>query len=328
MSEHLAVYRTGLRTVGALVALAGFVGVAGTPATGTAATDTARAGTADRPVQLPADPRQVVLTWDARRADLPRNKDGPTLQVRADGGVAVTDPHGGGRPVEAGLSPPQLADLLHFVVREQDVFGIDQDRLRTADGTPATGGGPYSAVLRVSVDGRAREVRCVDFAGGEGGAEAARLYAIRQRLERLVAWAYAGGDAGVAAAVDAANAQLRRDFPDAPPLRAEDVRSAVQRTDGSAQVVLERRAVASDKNPFSFVYARVEKDSPAGAARVVARADLSAAAAGARVKRPARSLRSTSPSSARSASMSSNERSFVSGTRVAKNHVATTPIAA
>jgi len=59
-----------------------------------------------------------VLSWDARRSDLPRNKDGPTLQVRANGTVAVTDPHGSGRPVEAKLSAAQRDELLRFVVGE------------------------------------------------------------------------------------------------------------------------------------------------------------------------------------------------------------------
>src|SRR5213075_2558501 len=102
-----------------------------------------------------------------------------------------------------------------------------------------------SITLCVSLDGRDRELRCTDpSAHAANSPEGARLAAIEGRIERLTAWAYVGGDPGVESTLAAANAQLRRDFPDAPPLVADDVRTAVQRTDGSSQVVFERRAVA------------------------------------------------------------------------------------
>jgi hypothetical protein len=266
--------RAGFRTLGIFVAIAGLVAVGGPFAMRSAHADVA----ADVQIKLPADPRHVVLSWDARRADLPRNKDGPTLQVRADGAVFVTDPHGSGRPIEAKLSSAQLHELLRFVIAEQGVFDIDQKRLQNASGATPAGSGARSVTLCVSVDGRDRELHCTDPAGNAArGAEAARLAAIERRLERLTAWAYAGGDAGVESTLAAANAQLRRDFPDAPPLAGDDVRTAVQRTDGSSQVVFERRAVAADHNPFSFVYARVEKDTATADARVVIRADLATA---------------------------------------------------
>src|SRR3954447_11159519 len=104
LSEHSAMYGMKRKTIGSIIVLAILAGWCGVDAV-------RAADISDRRAQVPAADPRIVLTWDSRRADLPRNKDGPTLQVRADGGVAVTDPHGGGRPVEARLSPAHLEQL-------------------------------------------------------------------------------------------------------------------------------------------------------------------------------------------------------------------------
>ena len=100
------------------------------------------------PIKIGGGPKDIVLAWDAARSDLPRTKEGPSLQVRGDGSLSVTDPHGAGQPIEAKLSADQLQDLLQFVVREQGIREIDSAKLekeirtaRAKDGLPPEGSG-------------------------------------------------------------------------------------------------------------------------------------------------------------------------------------------
>jgi RNA polymerase sigma factor (sigma-70 family) len=240
----------------------------------------------EEPVALPKDPQAVVLTWDHWRADLPRMKDAPALRILADGTVQANDPHGPGIAVQAKLSAAELQELLRFAVREQGFFKIEQrqlqERLR-----PLPGGAPPPSddvrqtrtSLRVQADGREHEIRCPDLRlHAEDCSEARQLLAILERLEHLRAWAYAGGQEGLAASLRLANEELRRQFPEAPLLKADDLQAALQQANGTAWLNLERRGVASDGNPYSFIYARLEQlagDKP----QVTIKADLSVAAA-------------------------------------------------
>ncbi len=237
---------------------------------------------AAEPVEIAKDPEQVILSWDSSRSDLPRTKEGPTLEIQAKGTVAVNDPHGAGKPVEAQLSADQLQQLLQFVVREQSFFALDSAKLeqdlraaRRKEGISSEG--RVVDEVRVRADAKDHEVRGQDIAANaERTAEAKKLAAIVHRLEQLKAWAYAGGDSGLKHSLAAANEKLRADFPDASPLTADDLQSAVQRTNGSTQVFFHRRGVAADKNEYSFIHASYEKDSPDAAAKVSVRASLTA----------------------------------------------------
>jgi hypothetical protein len=238
---------------------------------------------AEESVDLGSDPQRVILSWDAARSDLPRTKEGPTLQFKADGTVLVADPHGAGQPVEGKLTTDELQQLLQTIVREHGFFAIDPatyvSELRAARrkaGLSADGPALFNIQLQLHVNGKTHEVRCADLAANAERTPAARkLFAIQEQLEKLKAWAYAGGNVGVEAALKLANDALLQDFPEAAPLAPDDLRSAIQRTNGSAQIVFERRGVAPDKNRFSFIYASVDKDSSEAPAKVTVRASLS-----------------------------------------------------
>ncbi len=228
------------------------------------------AGRADEtPTVLPSDPHAVVLLWDVRRADLPRQSDGPRLRVTADGTATALAPYATGRSAVARLSPDELQSLLRFVLREHGFFAIEGKSLGEQGRA-----GPATVLLKVQADGREHEVRGPDPSrlGGESP-EAGHVRAIGERLERLAGWVYAGGREGVAAALEHANRQVDRDFPETPRLRADDFQSAEPRAGGGTEVVFERRGVAPDGNPFSFVYARLEVPAK-GEPRVTVKADL------------------------------------------------------
>src|SRR5215212_6113066 len=68
LSERIAMYGMKRKTSGWIIVLAILAGWC-------AAAHVRAADIGDRQVRPPADPRRVVLAWDSRRADLPRNKD-------------------------------------------------------------------------------------------------------------------------------------------------------------------------------------------------------------------------------------------------------------
>jgi hypothetical protein len=225
------------------------------------------AASGDKPrVKLPTDPRKVVLLWDHRRADLPRSREEPQVSLLASGCLTVSDPHGPGKTLTLELSAAEVQGLLGFIIHDQGFFRIDaasvRDSIRTAqgqDGLAQSSGATGSTLLRVLADGREHEVRCVDLrAYADCTPETKRLAAIEKRLERLVHWVHAGGRAGLEAALERANQSLQKEFPEAPRFTAADLQFAVQKVNGSAQVIFERNGVARDRNPFSFIYASLD----------------------------------------------------------------------
>jgi RNA polymerase sigma factor (sigma-70 family) len=233
------------------------------------------------PVALPADGTTMVLSWDQEQSDLPRRGEEPRLAVRSDGLVCVRDPYGADEPATARLSGPQLQRLMHQVVHVNGFFKLAEGQLR--DLGPAA----ITTALHVHADGQERSIRCPQpsrFAAAS--ASAGQLAAIEQCLERLARWVQAGGDAGVTAALTAANQKLQLEYPEAPLFAAGDLQLVARRS-GSIELAFERRQIHA-ANPFSFVYARIEQ-APAGEPLVTVKADLVTAAEPARTAPPEKS---------------------------------------
>jgi RNA polymerase sigma factor (sigma-70 family) len=234
-------------------------------------------------IVLPADPQAIVLLWDNQRHDeMPRHSAEPLLIVRADGTAVVTDPYGPGKTIETRLTATQLNDLLGFAVQKQQFFHLDERQLRVDE----TKAGRLTTVLQVHADGQERTLRCTDVAAQAQHAEAAqRLLAVQQRLERLTTWIHAGEQAGVAEALRLANDRLHQEFPTAPALTANDLQAALQRADDSGELIFERRGISADRDPFSFVYVRIDRpaeDEP----RVTVKANLASTQAGQVARKP------------------------------------------
>ncbi|MBY0524295.1 MAG: sigma-70 family RNA polymerase sigma factor [Gemmataceae bacterium] len=238
----------------------------------------------NQPVTISEDPQAQVLSMDIRGGVLAAEGAEPYLTIRADGTAVFGNPHGDSRRLEMKLTSAELQDLLRFAVRDNDFFRCDSDKIAAAlkseaarKGRPINFRDAPTTTLRIQANGREHEVRCQALTEGLARQfpevkEVGQLRAIQHRLERLVTLIQAGGPEGVALAVAAANQQLATQFPDAPPFTAADLQSAQQRPDGRIDLVLERRGISEDKDPFSFVYARIERGG--GEAKVTVRASL------------------------------------------------------
>jgi RNA polymerase sigma factor (sigma-70 family) len=239
----------------------------------------------DQPVQIPEDPQTVVLQMDVRGGLHPAEGKEPLLTIRADGTAVFGNPQGDSRRLEMKLSRSELEDLLRFAVRQNEILACDTDKLDEAiraeaarRGFPAGFRDAPTTTFRIRADGRDHEVHCAALSESLARQfadvpEVGRLRNLQQRLERLVTLMHAGGKEGVATSVKAANDQLRRQFPEAPPLTAADLQSAHQQADGRTELTFERRGVAADRDPFSFVYVRIDRPVQ-GEALITVRASL------------------------------------------------------
>lgn len=234
-------------------------------------------------VALPSDPQSPVIVLDFADPQTAKKTAEPFLTIRADRSV-ILGGDGQSKRIETKIAAEELQELLRVAVHDNRFFAIDGGKLSEAvrqaeakKGVSSRSGA--ATVLRIQANAKQNDVRC-DALPSRARAcpdikELQQLASIQQRLERLATWIHAGEKAGVEAALKSANEQLKKQFPEAPALTADDLQSAQQRADGHSELTLERRRI-SDKDPFSFVYARVQKATD-GEAKVVVRANLGVA---------------------------------------------------
>lgn len=231
-------------------------------------------GRTQAPVELPGDLQAIVVQVD--RADDAAGPE-PYLSIRADGTAIFGNPRGDSRRLEARLSDRELQDLLRFVVRDNGFLRIDGARLEQALRGAAKPDGSLVAIT-VRAENREHVVHCQGLNESltqrlPAPTGVRQLWAVQQRLERVVTWLHAGGNEGVASALQLANAELHRQFPEAPALTAVDLQAAYQEADGRSTITLERRAVSADRDPFTFAYVQIQQPA-GGAAKVTVKANL------------------------------------------------------
>jgi uncharacterized protein (TIGR03067 family) len=151
---------------------------------------------APKQVELPADPRAVVLLLDYRGGfTVKRLHDEPHLVVRAGGDFLVNDPYRGDK-VQGRLDTKELQAVMAFVIHDQRFLEIDPARLVEAAGLPKGARGPgiidaQDTVIRVRTAAREHEVVWQVLALEAGRypkvTEFARLRAVEERLQRLMA---------------------------------------------------------------------------------------------------------------------------------------------
>jgi hypothetical protein len=115
-------------------------------------------------IELPMDPKAVVLSYDPGAGGFIRKGAAPYLKIQADGQVIVTNLFDGSTK-DRKLTAKQLEELLRFVVHEQGFFKVSETQI--ADGIKeAAGDGPFIAiggagtsVIAVQANGKKHEVK-------------------------------------------------------------------------------------------------------------------------------------------------------------------------
>jgi hypothetical protein len=185
-------------------------------------------------IQLPQDTKAAVITMDLAGGFGPRRKDNrPALTILADGTVQVVDRSGVVPAIENKLSSEELQDLLRFAINEHHFFDFDQAKAeREAAAQEEKTGYSFSVFDVATTMVRIRTAERDHNAQFYALDEYARAYpevkvlthllAVVVRLRRLLYEVKAGGQEGVAAALNLGNEYLKTAYPRIPPLRRED----------------------------------------------------------------------------------------------------------
>jgi hypothetical protein len=210
--------------------------------------------------KLPKNPKAVVISFDYAGGFRPRRKNkSPMLSILADGTVQMPDRFGASKDVNGKISQAELQDLLRFAIEEKKFFEYDaenvKDKIKESEKgkrVPRIADAP-SSVFEIRTAERNHKVS--HYALGMVGQfykdvnELQQLYAIQQRLNRLMNETRLGGKAELKKMIKLANAELKKKFPTAQPLTVDDFRGVSIRRDGTKTVSFYRYGKGKDGKP-------------------------------------------------------------------------------
>jgi tungstate transport system substrate-binding protein len=222
-----------------------------------------------KPVILPANLQQPVLVLDYQGMALPPVKE-PYLQIRSDGKVIVGAPFRDFKRIETELSGDDLQTLMHFIVRENDLFGFSPDLVKgtieaeVQNGRQSPGNiEPTTTVIRVRANGQEREIQYVEL---DRAArlfpeirQLAQLHQVERRLNLLICTLRAGDREILETALSLANDQLTQQSPAVKPLGLDDLRGVGQGADGTLVIHFFRQSDTAVAPYYATTSATVER---------------------------------------------------------------------
>lgn len=210
--------------------------------------------------RLPKDPKAVVISFDYKGGFTPRPRNtAPVLSILADGTVLMPDRYGFSKDVKGKISRSELQDLLRFAIERNKFFSYDpkkvKAKIREAEKdkpVPRIADAP-SSVFEIRTADRTHKVShyALGMVGRfyKGVDELQQLYAIQQRLNRLMNETRLGGKGELGKILNLANAELKKQHPKAKPLSIADLRSVNIRRDGTKSVSFYRFGKTADGKP-------------------------------------------------------------------------------
>lgn len=200
----------------------------------------------EKTYELPADGKTPVIQMDYKGGFTPpRKKADPALTILADGTVLCPDRFGAARDVTGRIDPEEVRELLRFVLGERKFGKVDAaaikkavaDEQRANNGfLPVVADAPNTWV-KVTTKGTTHEAEY--YALGMAARQHPKIDALQdfdaiaKRLQRVMHVAHGGGRERIAEILKVANAELKRQHPEADPLEMEHLTSAYVRADGS-----------------------------------------------------------------------------------------------
>lgn len=202
---------------------------------------------AKKTYKLPKDPKATVISFDFKGGFTPRRlKAEPALSILADGTVQMPDRFGFSKDVSGKISQKELQALLRFAIEENKFFSFDaakvKEKVKKASvGRPiARVADAPSSVIEIKLAGKSHKASyyALGLAANQFKtvAELQQLFAIQKRLNVLMNLTRLGGEKGLKAALKHANDELKKKYPKAKPLTADDLRSVNIRKDGKKTV--------------------------------------------------------------------------------------------
>jgi len=179
-----------------------------------------------KPIRLPEDPSAVVILLEVKdRTPYPWLQcqlQGPFLTVLADGSFRTIEPFCEASGFEGKLTAAELQDVLHFIIGEQQFFGLDPkgsykpsrpDNLRIVTDHGRT------TYVQIQTADRRHETTAY---WGQVPGPVDEIKRVETRLRRLVAEKKAGKER-LMQALAVVNQFLKREYPDVMPFTTEDL---------------------------------------------------------------------------------------------------------
>jgi hypothetical protein len=194
---------------------------------------------------LPVDPSTPVITmkYVGGVTQLPRQNIYPSLMIRSDGSVTISDSLGRMKAIEASISEEEVQDLLRFSIHDQEFMDFTNGN---ALQDIAVQSAQCGRSVRVKEDGGTTVIRIrtadldheASFNSLEIFAEAypgikslAQLWTIEKRLNLFIEEVKAGGKEAVATAAEQASAFAKQQK-EAITFQVEDLQRTVMIADG------------------------------------------------------------------------------------------------
>jgi hypothetical protein len=194
---------------------------------------------------LPVDPSTPIITmkYVGGVTQIPRQNVYPSLTVRSDGSVTITDTLGRAKPVEASISEDEVQELLRFSLKEQEFLEFTagnalQDiavesaqcgrsvRVKEDEGTTII------HIRTADLDHEASFNSLGFFAEAYPGIKSlGQLWTIEKRLNHFMEEVKAGGKKAVETAAEQASAFAKRQK-ESITFQVEDLQRTVMTADG------------------------------------------------------------------------------------------------
>lgn len=236
---------------------------------------------------LPKDPKAVVISFDYKGGFTPpRKKDAPALSILRDGTVQMPDRFGLAKDVTGNISEAELQSILRLAIEDNKFFEFDpakvKEKIKKAEAgmkfVPRIADAPNS-VIEIRLADKTHKVSqyALGFIVNQYPTvkELQQLNAIQTRLNHVMNLTRLGGEKKLAEMLKLANAELKKQEPNAEPFAASELQSASQRQDGTLYVSFHRRFNTADGKPDYKRYVSASIQIPAGGkAKVTVRAKL------------------------------------------------------
>lgn len=219
--------------------------------------------------RLPKDPKAVVISFDYAGGFTPRRKNpAPLLSILADGTVQMPDRFGFSRDVTGKISQAELQELLRFAIEKNKFFSYDPKKVKAkmlaaekGKRVPRIADAP-SSVFEIHTADKSHKVShyALGMVGRfyQGVEELQQLYAIQQRLNRLMNETRVGGKAAAEKLLKLANAELKKQYPKVQPLTMANFQNASTRRDKTSVTFSRYGKTADGKPDRTYVFVGIE----------------------------------------------------------------------
>lgn len=233
--------------------------------------------------KLPSDPEALVISFDQHSGfTLPRKSATPILSIQADGTVLMPDVYGTSRDIKGKISQEELQAILRLAIEDNKFFSHDNakikkriDEIEKTRQIPKIADAPVSAFeIRLADRNHEASQYALGFAvtAYPEIEELKRLTKFQERLRRLMNETRVGGQKGVEKLLEAANAELKKQYPDLKPFDSSNFRGSYFQRDGVLSVTISRNGMTSEGKPdgtFTVAVMKVpEKGEPEVTLRV------------------------------------------------------------